>query len=157
MNDAVTEALWEQVLRLLERRAHTERELRRKLLQRGYPRAACDAAIEKAVRLHLMGNEDHMAVRYAEELRSKPRSTPMWVRSKLRARGFSDSDADAAVAQAFDGWDPAADVRALLESEQDLDRAGRRLLRRGYPADAVRRGIESLRGHRRRSGVDETP
>ena len=157
MSDSVPEALWEQVLRLLQRRAHTRLELRRKLQQRGHPEPDIEAAIAKAQRLSLMGAEGERAMRHAEALARRSRSTPAWVKHKLLARGFEPSDAQAAVDDAFRSWRPTEAALPLLENEQDLDRGARRLLRRGFPAEAVWAAVRKLRRERHHEESDFDP
>lgn len=149
MSEDLLSELWETVLRILERRAHTRSELRRKLRQRSYEADAIDAAVAKAERLYLLGDEAELAEQYAASLASRDRATPAWVRSKLLSRGFASEHADLAVKSAFEEWRPSDAARRLLEKEQDLDRGVRRLLRRGFPADDVWAAAHVLRRERR--------
>lgn len=135
---------WDRLLRILTARSHGRAELRRKLSLKGHESEEIEACLEKAERLHLLEEEESIAARFAAELRRKRGTSPLLARSKLQQRGFESSVSDQAVKSAFADWDPRMEAMALLESEHDRERGGRRLTRKGFPAEDVRWALRQL-------------
>lgn len=107
----------------LERRALTRRELARRLLQKGFTPGEVDPELERLARAGLL-DDAALAYNSARRRAEEGRRGPARVRAELIARGSAGDVATAAVAEAFP---PAA-------ADDALDRAARRLLRRGPPA-----------------------
>ena len=115
----MADSAYQKALELLARRPHFEREIRRKLTDRGFDEEECEAAVERL-----------RASRYLDDLecargfiRSKLRRSPLG-RRRLRAdlvrRGASSEAIDAALSE------------ERLEAEADLARrAARRWRARG--------------------------
>jgi regulatory protein len=143
----MTEA-WDRLLRILSARAHGREELRRKLRLKAHEDEEIERCLEKAERLHLLEEDEAVAVRFARELRKRKGTSPLLASSKLRSRGFESSVSDRAIREAFADWDARTEALELLESEQDTERAGRRLTRRGFPAEDVRWAVKELRRRR---------
>ncbi|NJK88822.1 MAG: hypothetical protein HC923_05075 [Myxococcales bacterium] len=120
----------------------------KRLSSEGSTRNEIAAALERAEALLLLPSEDELAQGYAAELRGRRGATPSFVFAKLLARGFESHIAHKVVSDTFREWNPEEAANQLIESEQDPLRAARRLKRRGFSADVVRR---VLRG---RTGVD---
>jgi len=139
---------WDRLLRILSARSHGREELRRKLRLKGHEDEEIEDCLEKAERLHLLEDDEAVAARYALELRKKKGTSPLLATSRLRGRGFEGSVSERVVREAFADWDPRAEAMALLESEQDPERAGRRLTRKGFPAESVRWAVKELRRQR---------
>jgi len=133
---------------MLGARAYATRELRQRLVRRGFPEPDVDAAI---ARLTAAGLLDDAA--YARHLtRSRivgGRAAPRRVRLELARRGVDRATADAAVDAVVEdeAVDPAAALEALARRRAvtlaRLDPATRRrrlyayLARRGYDADDI--------------------
>ncbi len=131
-------------------RAHTRREIRRKLLQRAFPEADVEACLDDLAARGWL-NDAATAAALASA-RSRGGRGRLRIASELAAKGVSRRDADAALA----GLDPADEARALRRA---LDRRARalpagltrqarskklfdHLVRRGFAPSAV---LEALR------------
>jgi len=137
-------------LALLARRAHTRLEIRRKLLQRAFPRAEVEACLDDLAARGWLNDAATAAALASARLRGgRGRAR---IASELSAKGVSRADADAALS----GLDPAEEARALRRA---LDRRARslpagltrrarskklfdHLVRRGFAPSAV---LEALR------------
>jgi SOS response regulatory protein OraA/RecX len=146
----VTASGWDRLLRILSHRPHSRQELRRKMRRRGYTDQEVEGWIEKAERLHLLEPEEELATRFALELRRRRSANPRWTKHKLLERGFDSDVSERAVAGAFEDWDGRSAAVEVLDSEPDLDKAARRLSRRGFPADDLQWAVQNVRRSRRR-------
>jgi regulatory protein len=142
---APTVTAHEALVRILARRAHTRAELVSKLRARGYALDAIEAALAEAARLAQLEPEVEVAERYALELARKPRATPAWVESKLRAKGIEAPLVRASVHKAFQEWDARGSAWEAVAGEVDPRRAARRLESRGYDADVIGWVVSRLR------------
>jgi regulatory protein len=136
---------------LLSRREHSARELRRKLIERGFIAEEVDAALQ---RLQSAGLQDD--TRFAEALsRSRANSGrgPLRLRAELALHGLADEVSTRAVEQAEDEQDwrsralelAARRLRgAPLAELRDQRRLADFLLRRGFPSDVVRAVVREL-------------
>ncbi len=160
------EACREQALRLLDRRAHSVAELRRKLMLRKHAPTVIAAVLEDLQR-HGLVNDTAFAAAWIEEKRRATRPVG-WLRiqAQLRGRGVTP-DAIAAAApgdEALPGDAEEEEVaRALAALRQKLksarptgdpraDRARlcRFLAQRGFTGDIVRKALDRVR-------QDDTP
>lgn len=137
-------------LDLLSRKAWTRRDLRDRLRRRGAPDAVADAVVAD---LEALGHVDDRAFAAGwAESRARGRALgSRRLREELLGKGVARPLVDAAVRQAFAETDEAS--RALAAAERRLpllrragpESAGRRLydylVRRGFPADIVRRVV----------------
>lgn len=131
-------------LRLLGRRAHSERELWRKLGRRGYEEAEVRTAL---VRLAELGYLDDQAFAEGHVRRRSASLGPLALSAELAARGVDRGTAGRAVA-AFDPEAQLASARRLVERlygrrpwsgyREMIDSIGPRLVRRGFPPGVVR-------------------
>ncbi|MEM1022254.1 MAG: regulatory protein RecX [Myxococcota bacterium] len=135
---------WDRLLRILTARSHGRAELRQKLRLKGHEAEEIEACLEKAERLQLLEDEASLAARFAAELRRKRGMSPLLARSKLMKRGFEGDVSDRAIRKAFADWEARTEALALLESEHDLQRGGRRLTRKGFPTEDVRWALQQL-------------
>lgn len=136
---------FDDAVRILAGRSHGHRELSDKLRRRGHEGPAIEAAFERLLELGYLEPDDEVAARYARELAGRSGATPRWVKHKLAARGFEETDVTRAVEAAFTGWDPREAALAFAAGESNPERAGRRLARRGFPANAVGWVVRQLR------------
>ena len=141
-------------LRALNRRAHAERDLRRRLLQKQHPARAVETALARLRNAGLL-DDTRFAFDYAAAKARRGRGPARLIRD-LQAQGVDRRIAEDAVRRslAIEGVDPAATVRALAEKRaQQL--AGlppmvkkRRLVaflvRRGFGGAEVRQAVEAL-------------
>ena len=150
---------FESALRLLSYRQRSERELRDRLVRKGFGRAAVEETLE---RLRNLGYVDDGAfARFWAETRqtARPRSQRL-LASELRRRGVAQEIADEATADISD--DDAAyraasrRLRALrdLEYPRFRERLGRFLSSRGFSYDVSRRTIERCWAELGREPVD---
>jgi regulatory protein len=131
---------FETALRLLTRRAHSEAELRRKLVRRGCPADDVERALVQARGL---GYLDDAA--FAAELagaRARTRG-PALIARELSAKGV-----ERAVVQEALGAVPREDVVAAARrlaargaASADRQVVAARLLRRGFPTDVIREAL----------------
>lgn len=148
-------AVMDRALNLLEHRARSARELRRRLIQKGEPALLVEAALERLTRMGLIDD--------AEYARQVARSTAVVrgaskrrVRQELFKRGVASELADAAIAQVYaDESVDAAEIveraaRKRLKALSGLDPETRRrrlhafLARRGYESDEIRATLERV-------------
>jgi len=155
--DRGMEACWRQVLRLLQRRMHSRRELETKLRQRGYPRGVVTATLAEAERLSLV-DDAAFAAAYREELQRKGLGENR-VRAALARRGVAAAVPAAeveagedAVADGGDVGDELARARAAMarrapalarepDPRKRRERLIRHLLSRGFAMDVIRQAI----------------
>lgn len=142
---------YEAALTALDSRARTARELERALLNKGYVRPAVEAAVER-LRENRLIDDARIAGRIAESSADKPVGVYA-LRRKLKAKGISDEDADAALEAFDDDQQQAAARRAaekLLKRYEGLPRREARaklsqaLARRGFGWDSVRAAVDAL-------------
>lgn len=134
-------------LRLLARREHSSKELRLKLMKRGYEAALIERALE-ALRAENALND----ARFAEEfIRARRRQGygPVRIRAELNERGVESALAEPYLEEGDEAWDE-------LAAEQWRKRFGspprnmnerakqyRFLSNRGFTAEQIRRAIEA--------------
>ncbi len=133
---------------LLSRRDHSEKELRRKLTQRGLESAEVDGALQRLQSLSLQSDE-----RFAENLlRSRAQSGhgPLHIRAELVQHGLENARIDALFeAQNLDWY---ACARAFAQRRQrqtdnprgDAQRIANALMRRGFSMDHVRHALQTV-------------
>lgn len=119
------EEVREAALTILGRRAHSRSDLRRKLLQKGFPPAVVELCLERLAAVELVDDRAYaynLALRRAEA----GRYGSSRVRRELLARGVDPETADEALARVF----------SAAAAEDSLARALRELTRgRGVPSD----------------------
>jgi regulatory protein len=133
-------------LALLARREHSALELKRKLLQRGYPAGLVEPVLAGLADEGLLSE-----TRYAGEwVRSRIArgQGPVKIRAELQQRGLDDAQVRQALAAADTDWAGlAAEVRrkrfgaALPETLAERARQARFLEARGFTADHIRRAL----------------
>lgn len=147
------EAAFRTALRALERRGFARDDLGRRLVRKGHPAAAVEAAME---RLAVRGLVDDaaFALNYAE-VRSARGRGPARVRRDLMAMGVPREAIDAAMARV---WSPEVDTgqralelaRARVARLVSLPRLAQRrrllafLARRGYTGEVAHRAVSQL-------------
>ena len=141
---------YEAALTALDSRARTAKELERALRNKGYVRPAVEAVVER-LRENRLIDDARIAGRIAEANAGKPVGVYA-LRRKLRAKGISDGEAEAAL-EAFDeGQQRAAALQAaekLARRYEGLPRREARaklsqaLARRGFGWDAVRAAVDA--------------
>ena len=140
-------------LRFLERRPFAERDLARRLVMKGHPPEAVDAALARLRRAGLV-DDARFALHYIETRAARGRG-PLRLRRDLAALGVQRGTADNALAEAFgpDGVEaPRADAlaRRRLMQLAGLPRSAQRrrvlafLARRGFAGEAVSRMVREL-------------
>ena len=144
---------YEAALTLLECSDRTAKSLGDALRRRGYAAPAADAVIARLRENRLLDD-----ARYAERMAELQSKKPVGVyafRRKLKSRGVSEADAEAAL-EAFDGEQQR---EACLEAARRLykkyealppregkARLSQALARRGFGWDAVESAVEQLTG-----------
>ena len=142
---------YEAALTSLDFSARTAREIGTALRRKGYVQPAVDAVIARLSESHLIDDK-----RYAERLAETSARKPIGVyamKRKLRAKGISEEDAEAALG-AFDESQQLRAARAAAEKlgRKYLDlpaREGRAklsqaLARRGFSWDIVKEAVETV-------------
>jgi regulatory protein len=147
------EAAHRTALRFLERRPFAARDLARRLVMKGHPPEAAEAALGRLERAGLI-DDARFALHYAETRAARGRG-PLRLRRDLAALGVARETVDGALAEAF-GADGAAAPRADALARKRLAQLGglprhvqrRRLLaflaRRGFVGEPVGRMVGEL-------------
>ena len=151
----------ESGLRLLSYQPRSERELRDRLLRKGFGRAAVDEALG---RLRGLGYLDDAAfARFWTETRQVSRPRSRWLlASELRRRGVAQSTAEEATADISDeeaAYQAAGRrLRALrgLEYQRFRERLGRFLTSRGFSYDVARQIIQRCWAEQGQMEADES-
>jgi regulatory protein len=147
------EAAFRTTLRFLERRPFACRNLARRLVLKGHPPEAAEAAIARAERAGLL-NDAQFALHYIQTRSARGRG-PQRLRRDLALLGVERAVVDRALAEAFgiDGVEaPSAEVlaRKRLAQLKGLPRPVQRrrllayLARRGFAGEAVGRMVAGL-------------
>lgn len=136
----------DSALKLLSRREHSARELKRKLLDRGVDESDADAAIEK-----LSGRDLQSDDRYAEQLvrtRVAQGYGPVRIAADLKMAGLSGDQISAALDAAECDWtEQAARTHQkrfghVPASMAERSRQYRFLMGRGFDSDQIRRVLK---------------
>lgn len=146
-----------EALKILSRRDYFREELRRRLIQKGLPDAAVEAAIQRCEELGYL-DDQALAVRFAESRAIHRGWSPLKIQLELKRRGVAENLARSASALKLEQRDLAL-RKALNKAESRAaegwwrGRAGRRpllssLLRRGFDADESIRAVEALAAER---------
>ncbi|MGJ4849437.1 regulatory protein RecX [Bacillota bacterium Meth-B3] len=148
---AQAEACYESALKLLSLSARTSAEIEKKLTQRGFVRPAICAALERLTEAHLI--DDRALAERLVELKAEKPVGRYALKQKLRAKGVSDEDAQAALEQLTDEQQRSA-CRQMAEKlyprYRDIGaRAARAklsqaLARRGFSWDAIGAAVDAL-------------
>lgn len=153
--DAVlAEAAYEKALRVLDLRAHGERELLHKLC-RDYPREAAEAALERC-RENRLVDDVSFAAAYAETLFRKKGWAPGRIEAALREKGIDREIAKNAVfALDIDRKNGIINIIKKMRlperiTKKDRQRLIRRLLAAGYTMGEIRETVSF-------SGGEEDP
>lgn len=144
-------AAYEAALKLLSLSARTSAEIEKKLTQRGFVRPAVKAALDRLTEARLI--DDRALAERLVELKAEKPVGRYALKQKLRAKGVSDDDAEAALTQLTDEQQQAA-CRQMAEKlyprYRDIEaRAARAklsqaLARRGFPWDAIGAAVDAL-------------
>ncbi|MCU0807520.1 MAG: recombination regulator RecX [Candidatus Contendobacter sp.] len=138
-----------KALELLARREHSRLELRQKLLQRGYPSALIEPALEQLIEERLL-DEGRYAEIYACGRADKGYG-PLRIARELRERGVLEDQVAATLATLENDW--PAKLRELhrkrFKSHAPADAAGRlqqtRVLRQhGFTLDQIKQLFETI-------------
>ena len=149
------EAAFRTALRYLERRPFAARDLARRLVLKGHPPPAAEAARGRAEQLGLL-DDARFSLHFAQTRAARGRG-PLRLRRDLAVLGVERSTIDQALAEAFgpDGGEaPQAEVvaRKRLAQLKSLPRPVQRrrllefLARRGFAGSAVTRLVGDLLG-----------
>ena len=144
---------YEAALTSLDFSARTAREIGQALRRKGYVQPAIDAVIARLTESRLIDDR-----RYAERLAETTARKPVGVyamKRKLKAKGISDEDAEAALG-AFDEAQQRQAARAAAEKlarkyadmpvREGKAKLSQALARRGFPWDAVKEAVEAALG-----------
>jgi regulatory protein len=135
------EAAFRAGLRTLELRPFAQADLGRRLVRRGHPREAVDAALERVAELGLL-DDAAFAREYAESRAARGRG-PARIRRDLMSMGVARAETDAAIAARWpDGVEDEALPLALAERRAaQLGNLPRPVKRRRLLAYLTRRGF----------------
>lgn len=120
LQDSAAHRAHEKALYLLEHRAHSKKELERKIARAEFDREAAKAAAERMEELGLIDDEQY-ARRLAQELFTRKRFGVRRVKQELREKGIADN----IVAMVLEEFSP--------ETEETVEKI-RELIERKYPA-----------------------
>ena len=142
---------YETALTSLDACARTEREIRDSLRRRGYVPPVIDAIAERLRETGLI--DDAGYARRMAELQSKKPVGRYAFKRKLRAKGISDSDAEAALESFDDDQQQAACLDAArklarryaeLPGREARAKLSQALARRGFTWDAIEGAVDQL-------------
>jgi len=148
-------SIYDQALRLLEFRARSVAELRRKLLQTGAEAALVDEVIARLCDQKLLDDSD-FARQFARTKLQGLGVSRLRIKQELSRRGVAREIVDRAIQQLQDedGVDPTAAIQRVAEKKwkslAKLDDFARRrrlyafLARRGFNADEIRTAMNAL-------------
>ena len=133
-------------MRMLGLRAHSEKELERKLKAK-YGDGETEAAIEKCKKYGFV-DDSSFAREFARELSERKNYAPARIKNELRMRGVSSDDIENAISE-LDAPDDGI-FRALRKlrlppepNEKEKARAYRRLLAMGYSYSEIAKAMKS--------------
>ncbi len=139
----------EKALRLLEYRAHSEKELCDKLLRAGANRDDLPPIVEFLKEYGFL-NDSEYSRRLAQDLQNLKKYGKLRIISELKAKGISAEDIDAAVSELDEG--EAEALLPLVEKKlkgdfekKSIDRAIRYFIYRGYGFSDIKACIEQLK------------
>ena len=142
---------YEAALTLLDYCQRSSGELRKKLAAKGYAEPAVNAVVERLTEVRLL-DDNAYAKRIAESMAKKPVGIYS-AKRKLRAKGFSEDDADDALTQLDD--DQQAEMAAQLakklapkylakgDAREAKAKLSQALARRGFGWEIVREAVDS--------------
>jgi regulatory protein len=139
---------YEHALNLLTARQYTARNLRRKLVQKGFPANDADATIERLISNGLLDDARYAAA-FARGRLLGPGASKRRIRQQLYQRGIPNDVADAAIETVIE--DESVDLEAVVEKDarKKLATLGNleppvikrrlyaHLARRGYDVDEI--------------------
>ena len=146
---------FELALRLLEFRARTVAEVRRRLIQKGAPHADVEAVVARLCEQRLL-DDANFARQFARARVQGAGASRRRIVLELKRKGVAPSVADEAVdsLEALEGIDPAASIHRVAlkkwKSLAALDEFTRKrrlyafLARRGFNPDEIRSALERL-------------
>ena len=152
---ASSSSWYDQALRLLEFRARTVEELRRKLVQKGAPRAVADSVVARLLDQKLL-DDTSFARQFARTRVLGAGASRRRIVLELKRKGVAPSVADEAVdsLEELEGIDPSASIHRValkkwnaLSGLDDFTRKRRLyafLARRGFDADEIRGALDKL-------------
>jgi regulatory protein len=138
---------WGVALRLLTRRDYSTGELRQRLLDKGFPADAADAAVARGLALGYL-DDARLIARQSRALLAQGRAAGPRLTLELRRRGFPRELIDDAVQAACGEGAEAQALRELIErrfasfdfagaDERERRRVVAFLQRRGFPLDRI--------------------
>lgn len=147
----VQQEAFDEALKLIRRRMHSERELRTKLGRKEYGRGVIDAAIANLKRLGYVDDERFAQDRAANQARVKKVGRQRAIQ-ELRKVGVSASVAERATQEVYEAIDPRESALALAQkkapslSRLDALTAKRRMIgflqRRGFDYETTRYAVQ---------------
>jgi len=105
---------YESALNLLTARPYTARNLKRKLIQKGFAPAEVDAAIARLVGNGIL-DDSRYAAQFARGRLLGPGSSRRRIRQQLFQRGIGGETADAAIESVID--EESVDLEAVIEKD----------------------------------------
>jgi len=154
--EACEQLCFQKLLDLLERRAHSERELKRKLYQRGFRKTPIEAALARARELDLVNDEQFTRAFVDDRLRrggigiNKLRAelAKRGVDRELVTRVLAETEALDDEAEVVAAAVAAAEPRWRRSRDDDPHKRRARIMRflagRGFPADVCRAATDCL-------------
>ena len=146
---------FERAVALLARREHSQKELSRKLAQKGFAKEAIEQTLKKLILYDLQSDQ-----RFAESyVRSRKLSGvgPRRIAIELSMRGVQDGLIDSAIyhednhwqAELTQVWEKKFDNKDQTVNKKTLEKEYRFLLQRGFDPEQIRRLLSSKKGHHR--------
>ncbi|MCQ2380527.1 MAG: recombination regulator RecX [Victivallaceae bacterium] len=144
---------YERALRILDRRACTEQELRQRLAKDGFPAVEIDDAVGNCIR-HGFVNDEQMTADCCETLVQRGNG-PRMIKMKLQRRGLSPEDIDSVLEESKEALHEACRAAAetkLRTLRREIDQRAKRdklfrfLAGRGFDSELVQQVVSETIG-----------
>jgi regulatory protein len=146
----------DKAYQLLAARAHSKKELQKKLTQRGFRPELVNAVLEELQKNRLVDDAEFARLFARSRLNNKPMGKRL-LRRELWQKGISEEIVDQTLSEVFEERSPAELARELAEKRQSRyahlegtlrkKRLGDLLLRRGFDWSLVKEVVEEIIPH----------
>lgn len=133
-----SEAAYQKATRLLDYRPRTEKEIRQRLLQKGFSSEEIESVVERLQKAHLVQDQEYAKMWIDNRNEFHPRSQRL-MRYELRNKGISEQMIDTALAESKEDGELA--TQAAQKYARKLDPSDRVIFRKRMSAYLARRGF----------------
>lgn len=133
-------------IKLLALREHSEKELREKLMQKGYSRDDVDSSLERLIKLGYLSDERFASSFIRSRLRKNPEGRTL-LALRLKEKGCSKSVIDNALAESWDEEEykePLKKAYLKLLKKKDRNYAVQSLMKKGFSMREINEAEEEI-------------